>query len=222
MADRARDEGLLTGNRTAELVERPVVGRFDVAHLKEVHRRICQDLPHHGPGEFRPAARGHVKYRELESAPVRYIVHYAPRANVEKLLERSLTELNGGESLKGLDPARFAARMASLYGDLDHAHPFREGNSRTLRIFTSQLARAAGYELDWGTAKADARTRDLLYMARDREVLKLAFPGLDEARAMATKDRDEYEAFVTLNRLAEMPTLEALIGTFLRPETGPD
>ena len=35
-------------------------------------------------------------------------------------------------------------------------HPFREGNGRTQRAFLSQLARDAGFRLDWATVDRDA------------------------------------------------------------------
>lgn len=62
-----RVEGALTYVRIEELIRQPVQGRFDAAHLKEVHRRIFQDLPHHEPGEFRADSPGYVKSRRLES-----------------------------------------------------------------------------------------------------------------------------------------------------------
>ena len=66
--------------------------------------------------------------------------------------------------------------MARLYGDLDHAHSFYEGNSRTLREFTRSLAQAAGYELNWAPTGADAEQRNRLYVARDIAVLERALP----------------------------------------------
>jgi fido (protein-threonine AMPylation protein) len=73
--------------------------------------------------------------------------------------------------LRGLDPDRFAARLAYFYSELDSTHPFPEGNSRTLRQFTADLALAAGYELDWEPTGLTEDTRNALYVARDR-----AFP----------------------------------------------
>jgi len=35
-------------------------------------------------------------------------------------------------------------------------HPFREGNGRTQRAFLSQLARDAGFRLDWASVDRDA------------------------------------------------------------------
>lgn len=216
MAKGPLNEGLLTANRISELREQPVEGNFDAMHLKEVHRRIFQDLPHHAPGELRPDAPGHFKARELEAGP-RYEVGYARGKDVGLELSRVLGELKGGEQMQGLNPDEFSARMAKLYGDLDHVHAFQEGNSRTLREFTSQVAEKAGYELDWGTTNADSAARDRLYMARDREVLERLYPGLNEARAMETDSRAEYEAYFTLEGLRRAPDLQSVIQENLRP-----
>ena len=39
--------------------------------------------------------------------------------------------------------------MTHYFSELNAIHPFREGNGRTQRIFFEQLARDAGYALDW-------------------------------------------------------------------------
>lgn len=214
-------EGALSFARIAELQRQPVEGKFDAAHLREIHRRIFQDQPHHTPGEYRPDAPAHVKARALEHSGHRYHVHYAPRSQVDAGIETALTAFGGPDSLRGLNADQFSARMAKLYGDLDYLHPFKEGNSRTLRAFTSQLAREAGYELNWNATNADAVSRDRLYIARDKEVMKRAFPGLDEARAMKTDSRDEYEAYTRfVEPFAKAATLDQLIkeGAFKRQD----
>ncbi|PNY79214.1 Fic/DOC family protein [Deinococcus koreensis] len=211
MAARPADEGFLTSARITELRLDPVQGTFDAAHLSEVHRRIFQDLPHHAPGTFRPDAAGHHKARELETSGRRHVVGYVRGREIGERLDRVLGELRGGEALRGLDPDDFAQGMARLYGDLDHIHPFREGNSRTLREFTYQLAGEAGYRLDWMQTGADAQARDRLYLARDREVLERLYPGLDEARAMETESRTEYEAFFTLGYLRKHDALVTIV-----------
>lgn len=142
-------EGALTYARIEELERAPVEGKFDAAHLKEVHRRIFQDLPHHGPGEFRQEASHHIKMRALEAAPYRYNVHYANRKDIDERLEKTLAENANPKSLKGLNADQFSERMSKLYGDLDHLHPFKEGNSRTLRTFTSQIAWNGGQRCPW-------------------------------------------------------------------------
>jgi cell filamentation protein len=39
-----RFEARQTHRRIAELIDNPVAGRFDVAHLKAIHRHIFQDV----------------------------------------------------------------------------------------------------------------------------------------------------------------------------------
>lgn len=62
--ERERLEADFTFQRGIELELEPVRGTFDVAHLKEINRRLFQDLPGAGfndvtPGEFRsPAPEG--------------------------------------------------------------------------------------------------------------------------------------------------------------------
>lgn len=205
-------EGALTFARISELDDEPVQGTFDAAHLKEIHRRIFQDLPHHAPGEYRPDTPAHIKARALEGSGHRYHVHYAPRSLVDAGIDQVLAELGGPDRLRGLNAEQFSQRMARLYGDLDHLHPFKEGNSRTLRAFTGQLAREAGYELGWSATNTGASSRDRLYVARDKEVMQRAFPGLDEERAMATDSRAEYEAYMRfVAPFSRADTLQQLI-----------
>ena len=214
------DEGLITFARIKELEESPVVGRFDTVHLQTIHRRIFQDLPHHHPGQFRRDAPAWVKSRELESG-ASYAVPYAPRRMLEVGLAQVLANLHGPYGLADLLLDQFAVRMAQLYGDLDYLHPFSEGNSRTLRTFTRQLARQAGFDLNWALGDADGVTRDRLYRARDVAVMRRAFPGLDEQRAMATDDRMEYETYWVLQKLQQAPSLEGLIRAYTTPLRAP-
>ncbi len=116
-------EGALTSARILELQESPVTGRFDVAHLKEVHRRIFQDLAQHRPGQFRPQARTHLKTRVLEGEGTQYVIGYAG-GDLGPRMEHPLGDVQGGAVLEGLVLDEFAQRLSALYGDLDHLHPF--------------------------------------------------------------------------------------------------
>lgn len=184
--------------RIVELEQDPVKGNFDASHLMEVHRRIFQDSPQHGPGELRPAVQNHIKNRCLESTPHRYWVHYAPNPEGElgSKLAQALDGWSNVAALSELSVAEFSGRMAYLYGNLDYLHPFQEGNSRTLRSFTRELAQAAGFKLSWGPSNADAQVRDKLYVARDLEVTERAFPGLDRNQAAMTPNKAEYDAWM--------------------------
>jgi cell filamentation protein len=44
---------------------------------------------------------------------------------------------------------KFAERAAYYLGELNAAHPFREGNGRTQREFIRELGLKAGHYIDW-------------------------------------------------------------------------
>ncbi len=208
--------------RLGELYQSPVRGQFDAAHLKVIHRHLFQDLPHHQPGVFRKGTRGGwIKQRSLEGQAGAYAVHYA-RTAVETRITRILRAFGGPETLKNLTTEEAAARIASLYADLDHAHGFYEGNSRTLREFMRLLAGEAGYLLDWGKTAIGSKQRNQLYIARDVAVLERAFPKLTPERAMQTDDRSEYGASFTLAKLRRamgQASLEVIIRDAMTPES---
>ncbi|MFC3859545.1 Fic family protein [Deinococcus antarcticus] len=179
MTDRHLDEGAITSARIIALRADPVQGHYDSAHLKEIHRRIFEPLLHHHPGEFRPDSSAHRKTRELEGQSMRYVVDYAG-GDLQRRVDTILEGVQAGVALKGLSQDEFSRRISQLYADLDHAHPFREGNSRTLREFTHQLAQNAGYELEWSSTNADAEARNRLYVARDVAVYERHYPGLSD------------------------------------------
>lgn len=193
------------------------MGGFDAAHLKAVHAYLFQDLPEHQPGVIRRDTDGWHKVRELEGREASHVVHYARRV-IEAKIDAILRDFGRPATLKGLRLDEAAARLAGLYGDLDHAHAFYEGNSRTLREFMRALTLAAGYTLDWTRVGIGTEARNALYLVRDVEVLKPTYPELTEARATATDDRSEYEAWWHLTKLRELQgenTLRHIIGAAL-------
>ncbi len=206
--------------RIKELENAPIQGCFDAQHLKAIHKHIFQDSPEYRPGEYRDETPGkiYVKQRALEANPRRYLVHYRPEG-IGRAVDGALKEFGDPKAFRGAPAAEVAGKLAKLYGDLDHAHAFREGNSRTLRQFTKQIAREAGYHLDWGATNVTAEARDRLYVARDLAVTERSFPGLDQKRAMETNDRAEYEAWATFaGRFQDHARLASVIEASMRPE----
>lgn len=208
-----------TYQRLYELSLEPVRGNFDAAHLKEINRRIFQDLPGAGfddvtPGEFRqpvPEGKDWMKNRGLSTVDGTFYVAYsrmdeAAQARLDKALESAKPA-----DLRGLKTDEFTARLAGIYAELDYVHPFSDGNSRTLRTFTKQLASESGYELDWERFGRSPAGRDLLYIARDRSVNELAKPNVQHEQTMRkiihTQDRlDGNRALPDLLRDAVRPS----------------
>ena len=203
LADRATLEADCAFWRLIELQVHPVVGGFDAMHLKEINRRIFQDLPGLGfddvtPGRYRPAVpdgKDWMKNRGLSTVEGSFFVAYSRMDAAAQVRLDSALERADPAKLRAMNTAEFTVCVAWIYAELDYAHPFSDGNSRTLRSFTRQLAEESGYDLDWNRFAASRVGRDLLYIARDRSVNALAKPlALDEQtvrKLIYTMDRVE-------------------------------
>ncbi len=215
---RQRLESDYTFRRIVELELDSVQGRFDAAHLKEVNRRIFQDLPGAGfddvtPGEFRPAVPDGVdwiKQRGLSTVDGSFFVAYSRMDDAATApLDKALAAADP-EKLRDLKTPEFTAQLAKIYTELDYIHPFSDGNSRTLRTFTKQLARSAGYVLDWERFGNSDVGRDLLYVACDLSVNALAMPNI---QSESTMQRILY----TTDRLQGNRALPDLLHDAVRP-----
>lgn len=198
---RERLEAFYTSKRITELYLDPVRGSFDAKHLQEINRRIFQDLPtvfrdqlgpgfsDVKPGQFRspaPAGQDWIKERKLDGLNLMSYVAYSPmdKASVKKL--NSVLGKIDVAALSKMKTEPFVRAIGKLYAELDYLHPFPDGNSRTLREFTRELAEACGYNIDWNRFAASPGGRNVLYVARDLSVNELALPNL---RSVETQRR---------------------------------
>lgn len=131
-----------THRRLAEWLESPLSGPFDTAHLKAIHCFIFQDV-FEWAGQFRSvdiSKGGHL---------------FGRAAFLETALEQIFEKLADESHLAGLDEADFAQRAGYYLGELNAAHPFREGNGRTQREFIRELGLKAGHYIDWRGTTAE-------------------------------------------------------------------
>jgi cell filamentation protein len=157
-------EAALTASQTL-LVEASFSGQHDLERLLFIHRILF--------GKLYPFA-GNLRVHTGRMTKTRlsgYAVVYCDSAFVPGQVNLVFRNLAAENCLLGLSQQDFAKRAAHFYGELDAVHPFREGNSRTLRLFFSGLAKGAGLELDWRILAADEDGRRSLYAARDRAVM---------------------------------------------------
>lgn len=217
---REQREAVFVRRRILTLELEPVRGNFDAAHLKEVNRYIFQDLPGAGfddvtPGEFHkpvPDGMDWMKQRGLSTVDGAFHVAYSRMDDTATArLDKALEGAKPGE-LRGLKTAEFTARLAKIYTELDYVHPFSDGNSRTFRTFTKQLAKESGYELDWERFARSDVGRDLLYIARDRSVNELAKPHVQSKSAMQ-------KIMYTQDRLKTNQRLPDLLRDVVRPSS---
>lgn len=128
-------ERKLTSLRIQDLLEEPIEGKFDFAHLKKIHEYIFQDL-YNWAGKTRTVdiAKGNmfckVQYIDMQANEI------FNKLKIEKYL-------------KYLDTDKFIKRLAYYFSEINALHPFREGNGRTQREFIRELAFNSGYVLNF-------------------------------------------------------------------------
>jgi cell filamentation protein len=161
----AQFESQTASTEIARLAIKPIQGPFDSRRLQETHRRIFGNV-YPWAGEFRQGIGMMTKERSG------FVVTYGPSENVPASLASTFAALKAENELRDLDDLKFVSRQAYFYSELDAIHAFREGNSRTLRAFTSDLAQAAGHRLDWARVGSSPEDRHGLYHARDLAVMR--------------------------------------------------
>jgi cell filamentation protein len=117
------------------LDESPVRPGYNLPHLCEIHRRIFGDIY---------GWAGQVRTVSIAKGSLFCLPQYIESSAAEVF--RALRDEN---LLRDLNREAFVARLAYYLGEVNALHPFREGNGRTQRAFFQQLAREAGYALDW-------------------------------------------------------------------------
>jgi cell filamentation protein len=165
-ADLEAFEGAMVAVRLVRLGEEPIEGPFDLTRLLETHRRIFGGV-YEWAGELRRNTGTMGKRRESGN-----VVSYGDSAFVVRALADLFAKLDRENHLSDLAAERFALRAAYYYGEIDAIHPFREGNSRTLRQFFGDLAREGGYKIDWTSASSTEEDRRRLILARDIAVMR--------------------------------------------------
>ncbi|MEW1936691.1 Fic family protein [Dietzia maris] len=141
-AELAEYERDLAFFRVVELELSPLEGRFDFEHLRAIHRYILQDI-FDWAGELRT-----VDTRALG------IPHARPQFLPDEL-DRVLRQI-ATRPPSTTDPDAATDTIAEHWSELTLVHPFRDGNSRTQRVFFDQMFRHAGWAVNWAGIDASA------------------------------------------------------------------
>lgn len=126
----------ITSYKISLLDKDPIKGKFNLAHLKAIHKHLFSDIY--------PWA-GKIRDGYLQKGEQDFMMGYRIVPESQKLFQ----QLKDEKFLKHTEPDKIAERLAYYMGEINVIHPFREGNGRTQRIFIAQLAREAGYELNF-------------------------------------------------------------------------
>ena len=165
----AREEERLTKKRALELYDNKILAKFEVgtfAGLKAIHGYLFQDIyPFAGKMRTVNIAKGHFRF-----APVLYLE----------------------DALRNIDrmPQDTYEHIIEKYVEMNVAHPFREGNGRSTRIWLDAILKnELGQVIDW--SKIDKE--DYLFAmerspVRNKEIMML----LKEALTNHIDDRQVY------------------------------
>lgn len=107
-------------------------GAFDPKHYCKLHRHLFGDV-YEWAGEYRSVVTWKGKSR------------FAQPAFIPKQMDVAFERLKKPEFLPGGDADMFIVEAAEFLGDVNHIHPFREGNGRTQLIFMRLLGQRAGH-----------------------------------------------------------------------------
>jgi cell filamentation protein len=139
----SRVEMALVLNRCYELEidsfdssDRVVDKTFDFDHLKGIHKHLFQDVYEWA---------GQARHVDISKSETRFL----PHSLIERGAYTVFSELKDQNYLKGLAPGDFSKYAGYYLGEINHIHPFREGNGRAQREFINQMAHHNGYHIEW-------------------------------------------------------------------------
>ena len=193
-----------------QLQKEPVLGAFDLAHYAAIHKRLF--------GEIYPWA-GETRTIDLWKPEIVLqgkSVAYSPPTAIESQAQSALDRLRQppGDLKQDRPTVAYAQAFAALW----QAHPFREGNTRTLLAFMEQHARHHRQPLDQGLInRVPSETRDALVLAT-RGQLRPFSQMIQNARYS-----DEQRAYPLVGRLsADASEVMRLMGSprLVVPEPG--
>lgn len=133
-------EKQVTTERLSELYDEPLSGEFDVNHLYSIHEYLFQDI-YDWAGETR-------------TVPMMKQTVFLEPEKIEPFVTIVLNEVKN-EIQNVNDEYHLASCISTLFYSLIFAHPFREGNGRTIREFIRQLVISidfefGSYDIDYG------------------------------------------------------------------------
>jgi len=111
---------------------------YDAEHLRTIHRQLFGNV-YEWAGEYRTVSIG-----KNQSA-------FAHPADIPQYLN-DVSQLVCSAQWLTMDRDQFAAKSAEVFAYVNQAHPFREGNGRTGKLFMQQVSELSPYRIDYSPA----------------------------------------------------------------------
>lgn len=120
---------------------------IDYEHITETHKKLF-DSVYPWAGQDRSENAPHIAIVKAG-----YKTLFAHPADVRRAAEHALQLAK--------DMTRFREHPGEVFGYLAHAHPFLEGNGRTILTIYAELCRRAGFRIEWELIEKEAFLRAL-------------------------------------------------------------
>lgn len=154
-----RDEALLAQTESAFTLAKasylelhPLMGNFDLAHYRSIHRFLFSDL-YEWAGELRQV--------DLSKKGTVFV----PAADIEQCADAYFSR-TAQIDFSALSKQDAAIELADLYCTLNMIHPFREGNGRVQRIYFRQWATHVGFSIGFSNVDTDRFMIAMIYAAQ--------------------------------------------------------
>ncbi len=122
------------------LEQTSIDGDFNYLHLKKIHHFLFDEIY-----DFAGKDRFELGIEYFGKGNSKFIL----ASDIPKWEKIIFDELSKKNYLLDLESKIFIKEITSLFADINALHPFREGNGRVQRIFVNQLAKKAGYFIDF-------------------------------------------------------------------------
>ena len=141
----ARFEYIETTGRATELLRGDVAipRTYDAEHVRAIHRHLFQDV-YEWAGEYRTVDMSKQWPPELGRGYTDFLAVDRIGGFLDDLRQR----VHGAEWSK-MDRDEFAQAAADVFSRANFAHPFREGNGRTSKVFMVHVAEQSRFTLDF-------------------------------------------------------------------------
>lgn len=121
-----------------ELGLTPIPRTYDAEHVRAIHRQLFSNV-YEWAGEYRTVS---IRKNQSEFAHPGDVPHYLNDAG----------RIVRGAEWSTMDRDQFATTAAEVFAYVNQAHPFREGNGRTGKLFMQQVSELSPYRIDYSPA----------------------------------------------------------------------
>jgi cell filamentation protein len=121
-----------------ELGVTPIARTYDAEHLRAIHRQLFGNV-YEWAGEYRTVGM------------TKNLSEFAKLSDVPRYLNDA-SRLVRGVHWSTMNRDQFAAKAAEVFAYVNQAHPFRDGNGRTGKLFMQQVSELSPYRIDYNPA----------------------------------------------------------------------